>query len=65
MIPSASSLAFISLAFPSLKKRSLPDTLKPVPCKYWAMALIPAPAMPTKKGCLIFLRSDIIVGKFK
>ncbi len=33
-IPSASSFFFVSLYSPSLKKRSLPETFLPIPCRY-------------------------------
>ncbi len=60
-IPSASNFSFVSLYSPSLKKRSLPETCLPVPCKYWAMALMPLPAMPIKNGFLKSWIEDIIL----
>lgn len=43
-----------------LKFLSLPDTFFPVRFMYWAKALIPNPAIPTKKTLWIFYRDTLI-----
>ena len=59
--PSISSFSLVSLYSPGAKKRSLPLTSLPMPLRYCAIALMPTPATPIKKGFLKSFIEEIIL----